>query len=422
MADLHVADRVVARAIVARVGSDIEAARSSRMYANRLVRSGSRWQLRNPGKAWLAYQGSRLASLEKHRWRYTLLTDLRGYYGSIGHERLETELRPLTRDDEAVTTLMNCLSAWQDRDGLRGLPVGDEAFGVLSAPMLIPIDAFLTRWAGDHHIYGDDMTVFHTDQASGWVLRAELENVLGERGLVLNTSKTDTHLDAVNAMIAIENDLLSSVTTTGYIDPDAALDKVYDLWDEVRTNGTIVAPRKLAEAHFALRWLARRGDAYAAASLVLRRDILMLTPRTAVDYLIKAAPTDPAIAGAMIEIAGTPITDETEALVLHALRYLSESDRDDGLGSCCTRILDGTAHGPTRAWAAAAHRRSPSWSCMEALERAEAASDFWVGRSLLASTRGSEQRPRLRGLALRAFAARQPDLAAVARWAQTAAA
>src|ERR1019366_1647493 len=120
--------------------------------------------------------------------------------------------------------------------------------------------------------------------------------------------------------------------------------------------------------------------------------------------------------------AGVPVTDETEALVMHALRYCSQANRDDALGSCCTRILEGSAHAPTRAWAAAAHRRSPSWSCMEALERAEAEPDFWVGRSLLASTKGSEQRPRLRRLALRAFASRQPDLAAVARWAEKAAA
>ncbi len=425
MAVLHVTDRLAARALVARMGEAIDAGLSDRFYAHRLDRRGPGWTLRDYSDAHQAYQSDRLESLACNRWQYTLITDLSRFYPSIDPPLLLGDLSALGCDSEALGMLDEMWGSWRQRDGLVGLPMGEEAFGVISSPMLRPVDDVLFRVADDHFMYGDDTTMFHADVASGKMARAELESVLAERRLKLSLRKTYEIFDADEAWVAVENDRLSSMSVVGGRDDQRGLAEVWKLWDELLALPRgITDPQRIREVHFALGWLRRQSHPYAADTLVRRLDIMQLTPRLAVNYLIEVGRRDQAVIEAMARAAAIPITPTTEALVLHALRFAAGVGRPaDEFTTPALRVLDNQrAHAATRAWAAMAHSCCSTWRCDDALERAEAEADFWVTRAVVASTKADDKHDRLRRRALRAFGGQRSDLAAVCEWAQKRAA
>ncbi len=144
--DLHRSDRLVAHAVVARVAEQIDKSLGRRMSANRLARSGPNWALVHFRKARGTYRDDRLRSLADHLWQYTLITDVSSYYPSISRDLLIPVLRGI-QCDGAVDTIEELLTTWQTRDGLRGLPMGQQAFGVLAAPMMGPADAMMEKCA-----------------------------------------------------------------------------------------------------------------------------------------------------------------------------------------------------------------------------------------------------------------------------------
>ena len=135
---------------------------------------------------------------------------------------------------------------------------------------------------------------------------------------------------------------------------------------------------------------------HAVRTLVGRRDLLQVSPKATFEYLMRVAVDDPSIAAEFAEIVSTPVTPTTAAMVLHALRFVAARHRPSD-GSICERLLDGDAYAPVRAWAAFAHNRTSTWSCVDTLELAEEESDFWVKRALLASTRGADHHVGVRG-------------------------
>lgn len=415
LADLHVADRIAARAIVARTGGPIDAALTDRMLANRLERTGAAWRVHDYRKAFGQYRRRRLASLGENGWRWTLLTDIKQFYPSIDRELLASDLRRCGCDADPVSLLLEMLAVWQERDHLRGLPIGDESFGVLSTPVLAPLNNLLHAHADDHYIYGDDTTVFHRNAGSGRAVWAAVAELLAGRGLELNWDKTFEYVSPEKAHEAIENDLLVSLSVLGHISEERGFTEVWKTWLEISESDDPLTPRRMTEVHYMFTWFTRNRSALATTSLLRRRDIMQLTPVHAMDYLIEVARNYPDVAGEVADIAAIPPTPTTEALVLQAFRFAVRSPlRTDAFAPACTRVLDNPkAHAPTRAWAAMAHARTTSWRLVDALERAEAEPHFLVRRALVASTAHSDQHPGMRRLGLRALRDRDADLAAV---------
>lgn len=421
MAQLHVVDRLVDRAIVARIGQSIDAALSDRMYANRLAITGPEWTLCEYPQAYGAYHEARLESLRENAWPYTLITDLTRFYPSIRRDVLTGLLRRLGCDPEAVATLGEQLAVWQDRDHLAGLPIGDESFGVISAPVLAPIDVALRQIASDHFFYSDDLTLFAKSASAGRAAKDALDGLVAEAGFKLNSGKTYEYFNPVSAEEAIRNEALDYIDAMDVFEADMTRDRIYALWDEFLSSGALVDPRQRSTVHFVLGRLGRAKDRYAVGGLIRRPDIMQMTPKNAVRYLLTVAADDRPTYAAMLHLAHAPVTPANEALVLHALRYIAERPRDDQLIVPCLQVLDGKAHAPTRAWAAMAYRSAPSWDQMQVLERAEAEPNYWIGRAELASTKGSTKAPRVRRHLLMAIGKERPDMAATCEYALRAA-
>lgn len=422
MTQISLVDRLVLRAVVARVGEATDRTLSPRMYANRLATTGARWALRNYPEAYAAFHQDQIDSLEEHRWRYTLITDLQRFYPSINRDLLAEELRARSGDAEAIATLGEMLAVWQDRDGLRGLPIGDEGAGVLAMVMLASTDELLHGVAADHYLYSDDLTMFAASADGGRAARAALEEHLAARGFKLNLDKTLEFTHPDEAADEVANFHLNYIDDLSLMRTDIAREAVCELWHELVVGGAIEQPRRRTELHYVLSKFNRARDAYAVVGLLQRPDIMQITPMNVVKYLLNVAPREPVVVDKMLQLVQAPITPANQALILHGFRYLAAAPRDDRLRAACEQVLDDPkAHPATRAWAAMAFRQAPSWDCTETLERAEAEPDFLVSRAGLASTKGSDAIPHIRRRMLTSIGKERPEMAATCEFALRAA-
>lgn len=422
MTQITVIDRLVLRAIVARIGGDTDRTLGPRMYANRLATTGPNWALRDYPAAYAAFHQGQIDSLEQHGWQYTLITDLRRFYPSINRDLLAEELRARSTDAEAIGTLCEMLAVWQDRDGLHGLPVGDEGCGVLAMVTLGSTDALLRRVAAEHFLYSDDLTMFAPTAESGQAARAAVTEHLASLGFQLNLDKTYEFTNPDDAANEVANFQLNYIDDLSLLRTDMAREAIYELWHEIAAGGGIDQPRRLTEVHYVLSKLNRAGDAYAVEGLLRRPDIIQITPKNVVKYLLDVAPSDPRVVDKVLELVQAPITPANQALILHGFRYLGAEQRDDRLRVACEKVLgDPKAHPATRAWAAIAFRQAPSWRCSETLERAEAEPDFIVCRAELASTKGSDEVPLTRRRMLCSIGKERVEMAATCEYAQRAA-
>jgi hypothetical protein len=424
MADIGIVERVVLRGVAARIGAELDATLSPRMFAHRLIEFGPRWELRHFAESHIAFRDGQIESLVDNWWPYTLFTDIASFYPSIDLEMLERELRcrcPSPTAAEAVTALLEMLRTWHDRDQLAGLPIGEEAAGIFASAVLAPVHEVLHRVAADHYGYSDDLVVFAGSVKAGRHARAALDDRLEELGLTPHPIKTHEVKNPLDAAREIQNFAISYIEeSAGWMD-DLLQERVRERWYE-RGGDAIDEPQKVGEVKYLLNKLRAIGDRHAVAGLLKRWDLMELLPNETTRYLGDVALHDPDVVDAMLRAAGHPVTRTNEGLVLHALRFLGRAPRDDRLLAVCNGVLaSNKAAEPTKAWAAYAMRRAPSWSWMEAIERAESGQKYLVGRAMIASTRGITELPVARRRILESIAQDRVDMAATCEWALRAA-
>ncbi len=420
MAATDPVDWVIYRILGFQAGAITDPVLSANVFGNRLERAGA-WSTRLGIAAWTAFRDYQIQSLAENEWKYTCISDISGFYPNIDPPRLFGELRRLGVDDEVVRPLERLLTFWgQSKPLLVGLPVGSPASGVLSNAYLVSLDGLLQDVAPDFAMYGDDFAIFADDPAWGRSVVAAVDRHLrGLLGLQRNPGKTKEFFDAVEAAAAVENTALDYLAASDRAGDDTSAPLLYEFWDE-----EVLPAREpnLSEMHFVLGRLGKRGDAYAVRSLLDRRDLIALDPRSAIDYITETSSGSELLAEELSGLLTMPATPTTEAVHLHVCRHLAAADHGSVVGAAVERVVDGHAEfrGPTRAMAVQARARCPSWGFADAVERAEAEPDFWVRRSLVGATKRLRDRPRTNRLALRDLARRDRSLIPTAAWAVAA--
>jgi hypothetical protein len=420
MAATDPVDWIIYRILGFQAGEITDPVLSGNVFGNRLDRAGA-WSTRLPITAWTAFRDYQLRSLVENEWGYTCISDITGFYPNIDTTRLVGELRRLGVGESVVRPLDRLLTFWaMGKSSLIGLPVGGQASGVISNAYLVSLDDLLQRAASDFAMYGDDFAIFDDDRTRGQDVVAAVDGHLnGLLGLRRNLGKTAEFFDAVEAASAIENSALSYLAAADHSSDDTATSMLYDFWD----HDVLEAPAaNLSEVHFALGKLAKRGDSYAVRSLLDRRDLIAIDPKSAIGYITATALGRESVAEELCSLLSMPATPTTEAVHLHICRHLAEADHGSVVGAAVEAIVDDCVgfRGPTRAMAVQARVRCPGWSFTDAIERADPEPDFWVRRSLVGSTKRLRDRPRTKRLALRDLARRDRSLIPTAAWAVAA--
>jgi hypothetical protein len=121
-------------------------------------------------------------------WEYVLRADVTAYYEYVSHALLEEELIDLTAEDEAVDLLIALLGHTQGR--ATGLPQGPKASGILADTYLSVVDRALARQGVTFLRFSDDYRVPTRSWREALRKQSNLERLLRERGLTLNSGKT----------------------------------------------------------------------------------------------------------------------------------------------------------------------------------------------------------------------------------------
>jgi hypothetical protein len=122
--------------------------------------------------------------------RYVVFSDIAGFYGNIDLNILYSDLNSLGTDVALLDLLRKCLERWSRPRG-RGIPQGYTASDFLAKLYMHPIDLGLRNSGFNHLRYVDDIRIFCKDRLEAKKALLRLTDLLRNRGLSLQTSKTE---------------------------------------------------------------------------------------------------------------------------------------------------------------------------------------------------------------------------------------
>lgn len=254
---------------------------ASRLDPSRLHKRN--W-FRNPFKGWLEFHDRSLQRLDSPACSYVLTADVAGFFENISIGLLKSDLQRIDCPSEAVSLIGDCLNSWT-RCPDRGLPQGVMASDLLAKLYLEPIDRRLHAAGFLHMRYTDDIRIFCGTKEEAQRALVTLTHLLRERGLSLQSSKTQIRtsadardeIDGVKPAIEkVHQGYIDEVIEAGLMSGDVSLPMVAidDLVGEADTNPVVLrrafkkfvidkqAPNKTM-LHWLLRRLAGQGDDFA---------------------------------------------------------------------------------------------------------------------------------------------------------------
>lgn len=156
-------------------------------YRLNLKTTSTEWLL-NPFAGWSRFRTASLAEITSEIG-FVVQADVAGYYETIAHRELLSDLRQYGASNALTTALSQCLSRWASVRG-RGIPQGYSASDLLGKLYLSQVDDRFADAGFRHFRYVDDFRVFVRTLADSRLAIAALGRLLRERGLVFQSGKT----------------------------------------------------------------------------------------------------------------------------------------------------------------------------------------------------------------------------------------
>jgi len=138
---------------------------------------------------WSEWRKKSLSHLTRNV-RYVVFADIAGFYNNIELSLLYSDLNSIGVDQSVLTLLRTCLDRWSKPRG-RGIPQGYTASDFLAKVYMNPIDLGLRNSGFDHLRYVDDIRIFCRSGLQAKQALLFLIDLLRNRGLNLQTSKTE---------------------------------------------------------------------------------------------------------------------------------------------------------------------------------------------------------------------------------------
>jgi hypothetical protein len=409
---LTVAD--VRDVVMLRVAAGPIAARTERLLS-RKVRS---YRLDDEGAGAWRFQPFKKAHarLREDAVRYLKRThcamcksDVAQYYPSINLGLLAESLLSWRCDRECVGFVMRVLGRWQARHGLRGIPIGPEASGVLGNAFLMPVDRAL-RACGVHLRWMDDLFIFRPTLDDCRDVVEPLDEALDL--LSLTRSRRKTKFLTNGLAIAEVNDRL--LTSLDYemrfmkIESKELLHTAFDMY-------VICNEPEMNHYRWIIRALKGSSDPHGVLPLLDSLDAMNIDPKVSVDYVRHIGLGRRGVMERIMAKLEQPATDMTDGLDLRLLQAVSTRDGGRAEGRVYERIAEDEDRRPAvRAWAYQALKRTPLWRRSRAMDAALEESDPCVRRAIAVSVRGGRG-PRTRRF-IAHLEARAPDLRYTCRW------
>jgi len=383
------------------------------VYSGRLARGVPDWRFR--AKPYERFRKD--AAKRAKQWGCQLMvrTDVRSYYPSIDIARLAVYLLADLRCRYGPTAFyLERILHWQQRQGLKGLPVGPEASHVPGTAFLKPVDVAMLPLTDGYFRYTDDIVYFVADPGLGDLL-STLDASLGERGLMRGMDKTEVHDDPIAAREAIDRRLFASLSNGLSSRSPLAMRAVKRefIRDVVEGQGNA------RDFRWYIQVFANRGDPFAVRWLVSDWDRFNIDPRKSSDYVASCGLDDPEVVGRAMERLSASNADTMSGTELHLLRVFSQVETGNDERRLFEKVaMDSSRPIDVRSWAWMAAASAAGFGAEAAAEAAVEESDPAIRRAIVLSLRGKTSRSR--NWALKDVARKHPDAAVACAWALAA--
>lgn len=122
-------------------------------------------------------------------YKFELRTDIAAFYPQLSHAMLSQSLLQAGISRELISKIMHALSVWMGSN-VNGIPQTYWASDLLAESVLQEIDRALINRNVVHSRISDNIRIYCHNEAEAPELMKLLEGILEDKGLVLNTSKT----------------------------------------------------------------------------------------------------------------------------------------------------------------------------------------------------------------------------------------
>lgn len=419
MAWLDSIDQLIYRAAVGRVVHPIAAALdgdsvlSFKLAQRRMGWEMEDWRHRNPARRMRAKE-----LLAAHPVMGTI--DVKGFYQSIRRPALERVLADVPVHAATVDFLLGWLDALDSLSGIKGLPTGPDASGILAHAVLIPLDSMLARLRVPFVRWVDDTWFFVDDLAEYEAIIEAYQQQLGLLGLELHPTKTQPH-GRFEALEVIERSAIQYFgETLNEMDPDglAAAIALFEYAMESPED-------RKSELRRALTALTKHRDVTALSVLKADTDLLRLGIPHWVTYLRNLLVDRKGRRAVgedwLLEQITRPVTKDhgySNLCFLQASSHI-QLKKPEGRRVFELACSEGGWSAPVRVWAAHNWGRSDDFSPGSAVEQVEEQGEYSTRRAFactLAAKRDSKLLPALVQRVRRA----EPELAPTAAWLEAA--
>jgi hypothetical protein len=193
-------DEAIYRAAVGDIAGIVDLRLGEEVRSYRLRRFLPTWELRNYKYGDAERRSRARGFVASPEFAGLAKVDGREYHGSIRLDVLGEVLRSeLECPPDSVDVLLGLLYEWQETWGVRGMPVGPEASGILGNAMLFPLDRALREMGVSFSRFTDDVHVFLGPNDDWDLIHEVIVDAVGELGLTLNEDKTKVATSVVEA-------------------------------------------------------------------------------------------------------------------------------------------------------------------------------------------------------------------------------
>lgn len=148
--------------------------------------------------------------------QFVLVADIAGFYENIDLHRLRSDLKSFNFEETKIELTMKFLKRWAQPRG-KGIPQGISASDILAKIYMTPVDQALRNVGFSHLRYVDDIRIFCKDILEAKKALLFLSELLRNRGLNLQSSKTKilridqakNEIDGITPVITSINDQLT---------------------------------------------------------------------------------------------------------------------------------------------------------------------------------------------------------------------
>ncbi|WP_091273837.1 TIR domain-containing protein [Parafrankia irregularis] len=259
IARMNPLDQVVYESLIYYLAPKIEKSLSKNVCSDRW--DIERSQIRRPVSAWLEMRREIYQSHRKNPAYSLGRIDVSSFFESIQIKVLVSRLRASIDEPWVLANLSSFLEYFSALNGVRGIPQGPPASGIIANVYLLPIDSYLTQRGVEYWRFSDDITLLGDSLDGLRQVVRDVARLLSSMGMALapQKSKVVNWADVESELEGAEKDAINYGIATGDPRVGEKLEAIFD--DSIKHKND-------RDTRYSLTRLKTLNSDYAVASVL----------------------------------------------------------------------------------------------------------------------------------------------------------